>query len=150
MVDSRAKGARAEVKAKEILNSYMGEDVFERTPSSGALDAKYFMKGDLFKPSGNNRFTIEVKSYKESAISHLMLGKSPKIIGWAEQTERQALQNRDNIPLLLFKHDRSKFYVASWDINGLAEYHNIIYRYNGYILQISLLEDFLKYEVPDL
>jgi len=146
---SRNKGARAETKAKEILNEYLGEELFQRTPSSGALDARYLMKGDLFIPGEKNLYTIEVKSYKDSAISHLMLGKAPKIIEWAEQTERQAHQNRDNIPLLLFKHDRSKFYCASWVINGEAKYPNLHYTYEGYRLQVSLLSDFLTHEQPE-
>lgn len=148
MVDSRQKGARAESQAKDVLNTYMGEKVFERTPSSGALNEKHFLKGDLYIPAERNLYTVEVKSYKESQISHLMLGKAPKIIEWWQQTERQAHQNRDNIPLLLFKHDRSKFYAATEEINTKAKYHNIIYTYNQYKLQISLLSDFLQYEKP--
>jgi len=147
---SRQKGARAEVQAKDILNKHMGREVFERTPSSGALDAKYHMKCDLFKPAGENRYTIEVKNYQESQINHLMLGKSPKIIEWWEQTLVGAKGNRNNIPLLLFKHSRSKFYCATEDINGIARYPNLIYNYDDYKIQISLLSDFLKHEQPDL
>lgn len=148
MVDSRQKGARAESKAKEALNEYLGEKLFERTPMSGALSEKHLLKGDLYLPGERNLYTIEVKSYKESAINHLMFGKAPKIIEWWSQTIRQASQNRDNIPLLMFKHDRSKFYIATEEINNIAEYPNIVYNYETYKIQISLLSDFLKYEKP--
>lgn len=148
MVDSRQKGARAESQAKDLLNAYAGGKIFERTPSSGALNEKHFLKGDLYIPAERNLYTIEVKSYKESQINHLMLGKSPKLIEWWQQTERQARQNRDNIPLLLFKHDRSKFYVATEEINMKAKYSNIIYSYSEYKLQISLLSNFLEFEKP--
>jgi len=149
MVDSRQKGARAEAKAKDVLNEYMGEKVFERTPMSGALSEKHLLKGDLYVPGEKNLYTIEVKSYKDSAINHLMFGKSPKIIEWWEQTIRQAKQNRDNTPFLIFKHDRSKFYCASEDIDGLAKYPNMVYNFNGYKMQISLLSDFLTHQQPE-
>ena len=149
MVDSKQKGARAEVKAKELLNEYMGEEIFERTPMSGALSEKHLLKGDLYIPGEKNKYTIEVKSYKESAINHLMFGKAPTIIDWWSQTLRQAGQNRDNIPLLLFKHDRSKFYVAHDELNPIAEYPHLMYRYKEYIMQISLLSDYLTHEQPE-
>ena len=39
---------------------------FERVPASGALE---YLKGDLYVPNQRNHFCIEVKNYKESALT---------------------------------------------------------------------------------
>ena len=50
MVDSKEKGTRAELAVRDALRQATGLQ-FERTPLSGALDARYGLKSDLFIPN---------------------------------------------------------------------------------------------------
>jgi hypothetical protein len=114
LVDSRQKGARAESAAKNILKKYTKLD-WQRTPGSGALNVQHKLKGDLYIPDCKNKFCVEVKHYKDDHLtSKILTDKNPQLLKWWEQTDRQAKQvQRD--PLLLFKFDRSKWFVAfSW------------------------------------
>ena len=72
MVDSRAKGARAESALKKVLVEKT-KLKWERIPASGALSEVHQLKGDLYVPGEKNLYCVEVKSYKESAINHLLL-----------------------------------------------------------------------------
>lgn len=111
MVDSRQKGARAESAAKGLLIKHTGLD-WQRTPGSGALNAAHKLKGDLYIPDAKNKFCVEVKHYKDDHLtSKVITDKNPQIIKWWEQTVRQAEQTSRE-PLLLFKFDRSKWFVA--------------------------------------
>ena len=88
MVDSRAKGRTAELKARDILRKYTNLE-WERTPMSGALDAKHKLKGDLYIPEIKNTFCVEVKHYKDDHLtSKFLSGKTPTIIEWWKQTIR--------------------------------------------------------------
>lgn len=108
---SRDKGARAEAALKKLLIAETGLN-WQRTPSSGALSEQHKLKGDLYVPQEKNIYTIEAKHYKDCHINHLLLtGTNPQIHSWWEQTVREAVQN-GNEPLLIFKHDRSKWFVA--------------------------------------
>jgi hypothetical protein len=81
-------------------------------PASGALGAEHGLKGDLYLPKLHTDWCVEVKHYKDDQIStKLITGKSPIFYDWWEQTVREANQI-DKSPLLLFKHDRSKWFVA--------------------------------------
>ena len=149
MVDSRDKGTRAENGAKVVLKKYTGLN-WQRIPASGALDAVHGLKGDLYVPNADNTYCVEVKSYKESAINHLLIsGVGKPLIEWIEQTIRQGFQVNKK-PLLIFKHDRSKFYVCSWDEPGNIEVY-IKYQYDAEELPvyIAMLEDWLKHEKVD-
>jgi len=110
---SAAKGARAEVALVKLLQCKTGED-FQRTPSSGALGANLKMKGDIFIPQCANCYTIEAKHYKECHYVVTMLANRSNtwLYEWWPQTIREAMQN-ENEPLLMFKHDRSKWYVTT-------------------------------------
>ena len=111
MVDSRQKGARAEAAAKGLLIKHTGLD-WQRTPGSGALNAAHKLKGDLYIPDAKNKFCIEVKHYKDDHLtSKILTDKNPQILKWWEQAVRQAEQTSRE-PLLLFKFDRSKWFVA--------------------------------------
>ena len=111
MVDSRQKGARAESAAKGLLIKHTGLD-WQRTPGSGALNAAHKLKGDLYVPDAKNKFCVEVKHYKDDHLtSKLLTDKTPQIIKWWEQAVRQGEQT-SRVPLLLFKHDRGKWFVA--------------------------------------
>lgn len=146
MVDSRAKGSRAESKAKDILTSHTGLN-WQRIPASGALDAIHGLKGDIYIPDESNKYCVEVKSYKDSAINHLLIsGVGKPLVEWIEQAIRQGMQVNKK-PLLIFKHDRSKFYICSWEEPANVEVY-IKYQYDAEELPvyIAMLEDWLKNE----
>lgn len=140
MVDSRAKGARAELQARDILRKYTNLP-WERVPASGALSVSHELKGDLYIPKHDNKYCVEVKHYAEDVIStKILTGKNPTLIKWWEQTLREANQvNRK--PLLLFKHDRSKWFVAS---EHYPDEDGFVVFYGEYIIYIRLLEEWLK------
>lgn len=145
MVDSKAKGTRAENQAKELLIKYTKLG-WERIPLSGALDAKYGMKGDLYIPNKNNFFCIEVKHYKDDQLtSKILTDKEPQLEKWWKQSIRQAEQVKKH-PLLIFKHDRGKFFIAIEDLFETELFKHIYFEY----LDISILklEDWLQYCNP--
>jgi Holliday junction resolvase len=108
MVDSRAKGARGEYAVRDLLREYTKLE-WERTPASGALP---YLKGDLYIPNKKQEFVIEVKNYKESAITEKLLTSSvADLHKWWIKLEHQAT-SAGCIPLLFFKHDRSKWFIA--------------------------------------
>lgn len=146
MVDSRDKGARAELVARDILRENTGL-AWERVPGSGALDEKHQLKGDLYIPGEKNLYCVEVKHYKECHIDHTLLtGKSPQILEWWNQTVRQASQVNKK-PLLIFKHDRSKLFAAYYE-SPIEDYNYIIVNRGNYSFVISLLELYLIHEKP--
>lgn len=111
MPNSRDKGRRAEYSARDELRKLTGLD-WERTPSSGALDPKHKLKGDLYVPEHPLKWCVEVKHYKDDQLStKILTGKDPILLQWWSQTLRQAEQV-DKKPLLIFKHDRSKWFAA--------------------------------------
>jgi hypothetical protein len=145
VVDSRQKGARTETIARDMLRKHTGLN-WERVPGSGALDPKHQLKGDLYVPGQTNRFCVEVKGYADDHInSGLLTHKTPQLIEWWQQTQRQALQV-DKLPLLIFKHDRSKLFVATvvFDDDALLEKRWLMYNADDYEFYIFLLEDWLN------
>jgi len=150
MVDSRQKGARAENLARDMLRKYTGHD-WQRTPGSGALNEVHKLKGDLYIPDCKNRFCIEVKHYKDDHLtSKILTDKTPQLLEWWNQTERQAFQV-DRLPLLLFKFDRSKWFVAyTWEAfpnNWMnAGYKYLVLTTDTSKIYISKLEDWLENE----
>lgn len=145
VVDSRQKGARTETLARDMLRKYTGLN-WERVPGSGALDPKHQLKGDLYVPGQTNRFCVEVKGYADDHInSSLLTHKTPQLVEWWQQTDRQARQV-DKLPLLIFKYDRSKLFVATvaYDLDML-ENRWLLYSNGGdYEFYIMLLEDWLS------
>ncbi len=147
MVDSRAKGARAETVVRDTLKKYTGL-AFERTPSSGALDARYGLKGDIYVPKEKNLYTIEVKHYEGDHVSSKVLTDSnPQLIKFWEQAVREASEN-NNKPLLIFKFDRSKLFVAFNDTIPNEQYKYLFISVNNHTFYISLLEDWLYHHNP--
>ena len=146
MVDSRDKGARAETLARDALRKAT-KLKWERTPGSGALDAKHSLKGDLYVPNATNYYCVEVKHYKDDHFtSALFTGKSPQLLEWWRQAVRQG-QQVDRKPLLIFKYDRSKLFAAYQD------FPDVNYRYaylslDGYEFYVSTLEDYLTFQNP--
>ena len=143
---SKDKGTRAETALKKLLIAKTGLN-WQRTPSSGALSEEHKLKGDLYIPQEKNIYTIEVKHYKDCHINHLLLsGANPQIHEWWKQTEREADQN-GNEALLIFKHDRSKWYMATYQLPMELPSYTNRYIYLGYIdIYILLLEDWLTYD----
>lgn len=108
-VDSRQKGQRGEYLVRDLLRKHTGL-AWERVPASGALS---YLKADLYVPHANNRFAVEVKNYEEESInSKLLTNKSCNFFGWWEKIIEQAAL-RDQEPILFFKHNRSKIFVAT-------------------------------------
>lgn len=146
MVDSRQKGARAEAAAKGLLIKHTGLD-WQRTPGSGALNAAHKLKGDVYIVNAKNKFCVEVKHYKDDHLtSKLLTDKNPQIIKWWEQAVRQGEQtNRE--PLLLFKFDRSKWFVAfEWDFKLTPGYKALRFVNDDYDFYMAKLEEWLSKE----
>jgi len=146
MVDSRQKGARAEAAVKKVLIDKTGLN-WQRTPGSGALAPTHGLKGDLYIPNEKNFYCVEVKHYKDDHFtSKILTSKDPQLTEWWKQAVRQGIQT-DKDPLLIFKFDRSKLFVA-FEEEPCKMYK---YRYSYYVhadmrFYIAKLEDWLKYE----
>lgn len=146
MVDSREKGSRAEILVRDTLRKLTGLP-FERTPLSGALDAKHGLKSDLYIPNEKNIYAIEVKHYKDDHISSKILtDKTPQLLTFWLQAVREAEQTNKK-PLLVFKFDRSKLFVA---FNSIPKetYRAIYIQLDNIYFYVSLLEDWIKHEQP--
>ena len=144
MVDSRQKGARTELKVRDLLRECT-DLMWERVPASGALDEKHGLKGDLYVPGEKNLFCVEVKGYAEDHLtSHILTSKSPTLLDWWQQTLRQAKQI-NKLPLLFFKFDRSKILVAFSNMPN-DSYPYVFVNRDGYEFYVSLAEDWLQNE----
>lgn len=144
MVDSKEKGARAEIAVRDELRKLTGLG-WERTPSSGALDPIHLLKGDLYVPGHNNKYVVEVKHYADDNLtSSILTAKSPIMLMWWEQAIRQA-NSCNKKALLIFKYDRSKLFVAfSKPPDGLYNY--ILLNINDYMIYVALLHDWYEEE----
>jgi hypothetical protein len=144
VVDSRQKGARTELKVRDLLRECT-DLMWERVPASGALDEKHGLKGDLYVPGEKNLFCVEVKGYAEDHLtSHILTSKSPTLLDWWQQTLRQAKQI-NKLPLLFFKFDRSKIFVAFSNMPN-DSYPYVFVNRDGYEFYVSLAEDWLQNE----
>lgn len=145
---SKDKGSRAETLVKETLRKFTGLP-FERTPLSGALDAKHGLKSDVYVPKEKNLFSIEVKHYSSTYLDYSILtSTNSTLLTWWEQSKREAYQN-GNKPLLIYKHDRSKIFVAfEEEPENLDAYRWILINHERGIFYTSLLDDWLKHEQP--
>ena len=109
MVNVRQKGARGETQVRDLLRKQTGLQ-FERVPCSGALP---YLKGDLYVPSIDNRFCIEVKNYAESHFNDkIFTSKTNNLVCWWNKIVEQAKLNNKE-PLLFFKYNRSKIFVCT-------------------------------------
>lgn len=146
MVDPRAKGARVETDIKKKLIELTGLG-WERIPSSGALDPKHLLKGDLYIPGEGNIYAVEAKGYKDDHInSGLLTHKTPQIIEFWEQAVRQGVQVNKR-PLLVFKFDRSKIFVAFED-KPTKDYRYLFVSVDGWEFYIALLDEWINNEKP--
>ncbi len=146
MVDSRAKGARTETVVRDALKKHTGL-AWERVPGSGALDPKHQLKGDLYVPGRTNLWCVEVKGYAEDHVSSALLtGKNPQLIEFWKQSVRQGHQVSKK-PLLIFKYDRSKVFVAFLDM-PTTNYRYLFVSIDEHEFYVALLEDWLVSEQP--
>lgn len=146
MVDPRAKGARVETQVRDRLRELTNLN-WERVPSSGALDPKHGLKGDLYVPNEKNLYVVEVKGYADDHLtSSVLTAKDPILLQWWDQATRQGKQV-SKIPLLIFKFDRSKMFCAFSDVpTGLYNYFAVCA--NDQYFHAALLDDFVKHERP--
>lgn len=136
MVDSRQKGARAEADLKKKLREATGLN-FQRTPGSGALNETHKLKGDIYIPNEKNKFCIEVKHYKDDHLtSKILTDKEPQLVKWWKQTLDQAAKV-DMLPLLFFKKDRGKWFVA-FDCHALKNLSPVSDKYRYIEYEFSL------------
>lgn len=146
MIDSKQKGSTAELKVRNILRQFTGLP-FERTPLSGALDAKHGLKSDIYIPNERNVYAIEVKHYAEDHIdSKILTGKDPQLLQFWKQTIREAEQTNKQ-PLLIFKFNRSKFFVA-YKPMPTSDYRYMYMCLEGHEFYVSVLEVWLEHEKP--
>jgi hypothetical protein len=147
MVDSREKGARAETAVAKELKRLTGID-FKRVPLSGGLHASHGLKGDLYIANSLNIFCIEVKHYKaDHFTSKIFTDKMPQLIEWWEQTIRESAQISRK-PLLIFKFDRSKIFVAFKELPENANYRWAFLNIDGHEFYVAKLEDWILNEAP--
>jgi Holliday junction resolvase len=156
MVDSKSKGTRAESDAKKVLIQHTKLN-WQRTPGSGALNEAHKLKGDIYLPDCKNRFCIEVKHYKDDHLtSKILTLKTPQLLIWWKQALDQA-EKVGMEPLLLFKFDRSKWFVAfSTHFFKENDHFTQDYRYltlftdkKDHQLFICQLEDWLVKDKPE-
>jgi hypothetical protein len=147
VVDLRAKGARAETDIRDKLR--LATDLaWERVPSSGALDAKHGLKGDLYVPNEKNLYCVEVKHYaSDHFTSSIFTAKEPQLFKWWDQALRQGRQVSKK-PLLIFKHDRSKIFVAFEEFPDGDYLYSYINYTKTHPFYVSLLDDYLTHENP--
>jgi Holliday junction resolvase len=147
MVDSRQKGARAEADIVKKLTEATGH-IFKRIPMSGALDAAHGLKGDVYIPNSLNIFCIEVKHYKDDHFtSKILTDKKAQLIDWWEQTIRESAQISRK-PLLIYKFDRSKIFVAFKDMPTNSDYRWVFFNIDGHEFYSAKLDDWIDYEQP--
>jgi len=90
-------------------------------PASGALE---YLKGDLYVPNQRNHFCIEVKNYKDSALTDKVFTqpKTNNLIRWWKKVVIQAAGG-DQKPMLFFKMTVLKYLYAQ---NRSLRIHNSI------------------------
>ena len=108
MVDSRAKGQRAEYDVRDKLRKATGHQ-WERVPGSGGFNKSHGLKGDIYLPGGNSAYCIEIKHYADDVInSNLLNFSQSQLEKFWEQTLRES-EEVGKLPLLVFKKDRGKW-----------------------------------------
>ena len=112
---------------------------FERVPLSGALS---YLKGDVYPPwLPDFPWTIEAKHHKEVPWNNVLTAKTSLLLEFWDQTTREALVMKKH-PLLIYKWDRSKLFVA-WN-DDLVKLENYTYVSSGdRKFSMGLLDDWL-------
>lgn len=140
------KGARTETAIRDKLRELTGLQ-FERVPGSGALDPKHQLKGDIYLVGVNNVYCIECKGYAEDHLtSKVLTSQNPKLLEFWEQAMRQGHQVKKK-PLLIFKFDRSKMFVAYEDMPNTTV-DNVMISVGTHQFYVSLLDEWIEHEKP--
>lgn len=106
MVNSRQKGKVGETLVKKFLEDNTPHK-WDFTPGSGSG----LIKGDLHIQGKNNYFCVEVKNYAESPLNDKVLtSKTNDLVQW---WTKLVTQSKNKKPLLFFKYNRSKLFVAT-------------------------------------
>lgn len=136
---SKAKGSAFEAKIARKFTEAFGKE-FKRVPLSGAIE---YLKSDIFVPSDTAWFPyiLECKHYKEVKWNGFLTAKSSDIYKFWEQASNDAVK-MDKKPLLVFRWDRSKDFVAYSDQVVVTDYVEV--SAFGQKFRISLLDDWIK------
>lgn len=148
MADSRDKGMRGEYQIRDLLTEVTGLE-WARVPGSGGFGAHHGLKGDVYLPHATgkmSKFAIEVKWYKDEQLnSNILKQTNSQLDKWLDQTYREADQMSAK-PMLVFKKDRSAWYVAidkcETDAFLLPDPY-MTYYYNGREVAIMDFKEFL-------
>lgn len=123
---------------------------FERVPLSGALS---YLKGDVYAPwLPDFPWTIEAKHHKEVPWNNVLTAKTSLLLEFWDQTTREALVMKRH-PLLIYKWDRSKLFVA-WN-DDLVKVKDYVYmsagdrKFNMTLLDGWLVEAAKAYTKPN-
>ena len=136
---SAQKGTRFEYSVRDMLRKYTNLE-WQRCPASGALGAQFKLKGDLYVPGEKNLYTVECKHYKDDHLSSkILVNSTSPLFDWWEQSVRESKQNC-NKPLLVYKYDRSKSFIMTYEIADTPE-HLYLSMLNTYVYP---LEQFLQ------
>lgn len=136
---SKAKGSAYEAKIATLLTKEFKKE-FRRVPLSGALE---WMKGDIvcIKDTAWFYWCIECKHYKEINWNNLLTAKSTEMYSFWEQAVREA-KVMEKEPLLIFRWDRSKDFVAYND--EIVQVDNFIHvKSFGHEFKIALLSEWI-------
>lgn len=136
---SKAKGSAFESKIKDKLNEEFPNIQFERVPLSGSIS---YLKGDIWTPhdTASWPWCIEAKHYAEIDWSNLLTAKTSDLHNFWKQAVREA-ETMKKLPLLIFRWDRSKDYVAYNDQIKVDNYVEICSFGNQF--KIALLDDWI-------
>lgn len=137
---SKAKGSAYEAKIANMLTKEFGKE-FKRVPLSGALE---WMKGDIvcIKDTAWFHWCIECKHYKEINWNNLLTARSTEMYSFWDQAVREA-EVMEKEPLLIFRWDRSKDFVAyADDIVQLENYIEV--KSFGRQFKIALLTEWIE------
>jgi Holliday junction resolvase len=144
MVDSRAKGQRAEYAIRDALRKHTGLG-WERVPGSGGYNVAHGLKGDIYIPETNLVHCIEVKHYKDDVINSNLVNKTESQL---EKFWLQAQREADQLgkePLLIFKKDRGKWIIAERLVEGyLTPTKSISLRTGSMEIQCMLFDEWLS------
>lgn len=107
-VNPRQKGAACENTVRDLLIQHTGL-AFERVPGSGGGK----IKGDVYIPGVRDTYCIEIKHYAESHLNDkIFTSKTNNTVVWWTKLVQQA-KSMNKKPLLIFKYNRSKFFVCT-------------------------------------
>jgi len=148
MVDSRAKGQRAEYQVRNLLKEQT-KLPWERVPGSGGFGPQHHLKGDIYIPNKDIVHCIEVKHYKEDTLnSNIFNDSESQLEKFWKQTLREATQIQKE-PLLVFKKDRGKWIVVYRYSNETTPKKHIRIKKGGMNVICELFEDWLKDKTPE-